>query len=233
MNGRAAQDIGNTTNLAFPNQIGLSGRTGGTQGSTLGTAADHASTAVNLGIGTASSAIGLALGSVNGALNLDVILSALEESGNGRILSTPRVATQNNVPAEITQGVQVPIQTVANNTVTVSFRDAALKLNVTPQITAANTVIMQIILENSSPDFSRAVSGIPPINTQRAVTSLLVADGQTSVIGGIYINSRDSSNDRTPGLYKIPILGWLFQRREFTEESRELLIFITPRIIKS
>jgi type IV pilus assembly protein PilQ len=233
MNGRAAQDIGNTTSLAFPNQIGLSGRTGGTQGSPQSSGADHASTAVNLGIGTASSAIGLALGSVNGALNLDVVLSALEESGNGRILSTPRVATQNNVPAEITQGVQVPIQTVANNTVTVSFRDAALKLNVTPQITAANTVIMQIVLENSSPDFSRAVSGIPPINTQRAVTSLLVADGQTSVIGGIYINARDSSNDRTPGLYKIPILGWLFQRREFTEESRELLIFITPRIIKS
>ena len=233
MNGRAAQDLGNTTNLAFPNQIGIGGRTGGTQGSNIGTAADHTSTAVNLGIGTASSAIGLALGSVNGALNLDVVLSALEESGNGRILSTPRVSTQNNVPAEITQGVQVPIQTVANNTVTVSFRDAALKLNVTPQITAANTVIMQIVLENSSPDFSRAVAGIPPINTQRAVTSLLVSDGQTSVIGGIYINSRDTSNDRTPGLYKIPILGWLFQRREFTEESRELLIFITPRIIKS
>ncbi len=114
---------------------------------------------MNLGVGTASSAIGLALGSVNGALNLDVVLTALEESGNGRILSTPRVSTQNNVPAEITQGVQVPIQTVANNTVTVSFRDAALKLNVTPQITAANTVIMQIVLENSSPDFSRAVSG--------------------------------------------------------------------------
>jgi type IV pilus assembly protein PilQ len=233
MNGRMAHDIGNTTNLAFPNQLGLSGRTGGTQGLGLGSAADHASTAVNLGVGTASSAIGLALGSVNGALNLDVVLTALEESGNGRILSTPRVSTQNNVPAEITQGVQVPIQTVANNTVTVSFRDAALKLNVTPQITAADTVIMQIVLENSSPDFSRAVAGIPPINTQRAVTSLLVSDGQTSVIGGIYINARDTSNDRTPGLYKIPIIGWLFQRREFTEESRELLIFITPRIIKS
>jgi type IV pilus assembly protein PilQ len=227
-NGRVAPDLGNTTGLAFPNQGALGGRTGGAQG----TAPDAASTAVNLGVGTASSAIGLALGSVNGAFNLDVALSALEESGNGRILSTPRVATQNNVPAEITQGVQIPIQTVANNTVTVSFRDAALKLNVTPQITAANTVIMSIVLENSSPDFSRAVTGIPPINTQRAVTSLLVSDGQTSVIGGIYINSRDSSLDRTPGLYKIPILGWLFQRRELTEETRELLIFITPRIIK-
>ncbi len=202
------------------------------QGPNQGASTDHASTAVNLGVATASSAIGLALGSVNGAFNLDVALSALEESGNGRILSTPRVATQNNVPAEITQGVQIPIQTVANNTVTVTFQDAALKLNVTPQITASNTVIMQVQLENSSPDFSRAVGGIPPINTQRALTSILVNDGQTSVIGGIYVTSQQSSNDRTPACYKIPLLGWLFQRREFTDESRELLIFITPRIIK-
>jgi type IV pilus assembly protein PilQ len=232
-NGRVAPDLGNTTGLAFPNQGGISGRTGGVQGPNIGAISDHTSTAVNLGVSSASSAVGLALGSVNGAFNLDVALTALEESGNGRILSTPRVATQNNVAAEIVQGVQIPIQTVANNTVTVTFRDAALKLNVVPQITAANTVIMQVSLENSSPDFSRAITGIPPINTQRAMTTLLVSDGQTSVIGGIYVNARDTAHDRTPGLYKIPILGWLFQRREFTEESRELLIFITPRIIKS
>ena len=231
-NGRVATDLGNTTGLAFPNQGSLGGRTGGIQGPNIGQITDHANTAVNLGVGTASSAIGLALGSVNGAFNLDLALTALEESGNGRILSTPRVATQNNVAAEITQGVQIPIQTVANNTVTVTFQDAALKLNVTPQITAANTVIMQVQLENSSPDFSRAVGGIPPINTQRALTTILVSDGQTSVIGGIYVTSQQSSNDRTPGLHKIPLLGWLFQRREFTDESRELLIFITPRIIK-
>jgi type IV pilus assembly protein PilQ len=169
---------------------------------------------------------------VNGAFNLDVALTALESSGNGRILSTPRVATQNNVPAEITQGVQIPIQTVANNTVTVTFRDAALKLNVTPQITAANTVIMQITLENSSPDFSRAIAGIPPIDTQRAVTSILVNDGQTSVIGGIYVSAQQATNDRTPGLHKLPLLGWLFKRQTLTDQSRELLIFITPRIIK-
>ncbi len=231
-NGRVAPDLGNTTGLAFPNQGSLSGRTGAVQGPNQGAITDHASTAVNLGATALNSAVGLALGSVNGAFNLDIALTALEESGNGRILSTPRVATQNNVPAEITQGVQIPIQTVANNTITVAFRDAALKLNVTPQITAANTVIMQVALENSSPDFSRAIIGIPPINTQRAVTTILVNDGQTSVIGGIYITSTDSANDRTPGLHKLPLLGWLFKRQEFTEESRELLIFITPRIIK-
>jgi type IV pilus secretin PilQ/predicted competence protein len=231
-NGRVAPDLGNTTGLAFPNQGSLSGRTGPVQGPNIGAITDHTSTAVNLGVSPATSAIGLALGSVNGAFNLDVALTALESSGNGRILSTPRVATQNNVPAEITQGVQIPIQTVANNTVTVTFQDAALKLNVTPQITAANTVIMQVQLENSSPDFSRAVQGIPPIDTQRAVTTILVNDGQTSVIGGIYVSNQQTTNGRTPGLHKLPLLGWLFKRQELTDQSRELLIFITPRIIK-
>src|SRR5207248_4097160 len=135
-----------------------------------------------------TSAVGLALGSINGAFNLDVALSALERSGNGRLLSTPRVSTQNNVEAEITQGVQIPIQTVANNTVTVTFKDAALTLKVTPQITSAGTVIMKIALENAQADFSRAVNGIPPINTQRANTTVLVNDGQTTVIGGIYVS---------------------------------------------
>jgi type IV pilus secretin PilQ/predicted competence protein len=228
-NGRVAADLGNTTGLAFPNQGSLSGRTGAASG-TVST--DQAASVVNLGVSPATSAIGLALGSVNGALNLDLALTALESSGSGRILSTPRVATQNNVAAEITQGVQIPIQTVANNTVTVTFRDAALKLNVTPQITAANTVIMQIVLENSSPDFSRAINNIPPIDTQRAVTSILVSDGQTTVIGGIYVSNQQSTNDRTPGLHKLPLLGWLFKRQTMTDQSRELLIFITPRIIK-
>ncbi|MGH9148231.1 MAG: type IV pilus secretin PilQ, partial [Vicinamibacterales bacterium] len=169
-NGRVAQDIGNNTGLAFPNTGSLSGRTGNVQGPQTGEQNRNPVSAVNLGVEGASSAIGLALGSVNGALNLDVALSALERSGQGRLLSTPRVSTQNNVEAEITQGVQIPIQTVANNTVTVSFKDAALTLKVTPQITAANTVIMRIAVENASPDFSRAIKDIPPIDTQRAIT---------------------------------------------------------------
>jgi type IV pilus assembly protein PilQ len=176
--------------------------------------------------------MGLALGSVNGALNLDVALSALEQSGQGRILSTPRVSTQNNIEAEITQGVQIPIQTVANNTVTVSFRDAALTLKVTPQITAAGTVIMRISVANEAPDFSRSVNNIPPIDTQRAVTQVLVSDGETTVIGGIYVSREQATQDRTPGLYRLPLLGWLFKRDLSEDESRELLIFITPKIVK-
>jgi len=224
--GRAVPELGNTLPLAFPNQATVDGRTGGVQGP------DNAPRGVNLGVTAATSAIGLALGAVNGAVNLDVALSALESSGQGRILSTPRVTTQNNIEAQITQGIQIPIQTVANNTVTVTFRDAALTLLVQPQITAANTVIMRITVENASPDFSRSVNGVPPIDTQRALTQVLVSDGETTVIGGIYVSREQSVQGRTPGLYRIPLLGWLFQRNEITDESRELLIFITPRIAR-
>src|SRR4029079_15906769 len=179
-----------------------------------------------------TSAIGLALGSVNGALHLDVALSALESSGHGRILSTQRIGTQNHVSAEVAQGVQIPIQTVANNTVTVSFKDAVLTLKVTPQITSANTVIMQITLENATPDFSRQVNGIPPIDTQRATTQVQVDDGATTIIGGIFVSREQTSNERTPVLHRVPLLGWLFKRDTNTDESRELLIFITPRILR-
>jgi len=224
-NGRMTPEMGNTTGLAFPNQVSVTGRTSSIQGP------DGVPTVVNQGVTNPTSAIGLALGSINGAFNLDVALSALERSGKGRILSTPRVSTQNNIEAEIMQGVQIPIQTVANNTVTVTWKDAALVLRVLPQITSANTVIMRIVVENGSPDFSRAIDRNPPINTQRANTQVRVANGDTTVIGGIFLSTEQATQSRTPGLGKVPILGWLFKRDETTDESRELLIFITPRII--
>jgi type IV pilus assembly protein PilQ len=229
--GRVDPALGNTTNLAFPNNGSLTGRAGPAQGPTTG-ATTSVPTAVNLPASAASSAVGLALGSVNGAFNLDVALSALETSGNGRILSNPRVTTQNNIAAEMTQGIQIPIQVVSNNTVTVTFRDAALTLKVTPQITAANTVIMNVNLENASPDFTRQVNGVPPINTQRAITSVLVNDGQTTVIGGIYVSQEQAQTDRTPGLGTLPLLKWLFRRDTINDQNTELLVFITPRIIK-
>ena len=158
-NGRVSPALGNTTNLAFPNNGSISGRTGALQGPFDNPSATQES-AVNLPVSGATSAVGLALGSINGAFNLDVALSAAETNGNLRILSTPRVATQNNGEAEITQGIQIPIQTIANNMVTVTFKDAALTLRVTPQITAAGTVIMRIALENAIPVHA-AVNGIP------------------------------------------------------------------------
>ena len=213
LNGRVAAEHGNTPPLAFPNNGQL----------TAGV--DHSPSVAN-------SAIGLALGSINGAFNLDVALSALERSGKGRILSTPRLTTQNNIEAEVAQGVQIPIQTVANNTVTVSFKDAVLVLKVTPQITAAGTVIMRITIENATADFSREINGIPPIDTQRANTTVQVSDGATTIIGGIFVSQEQTTNQRTPGLHRIPLLGWLFKRDAQQDQSRELLIFITPRILK-
>jgi type IV pilus assembly protein PilQ len=234
LNGRATPAIGNTTGLAFPNNGTIGGRTGAANSpnDVRSTSNDTTSTVVNLPATGATSAIGLAVGAVNGAFNIDVALSALERTGKGRILSTPRLTTQNNVAAEVTQGLQIPIQTVANNTVTVSFKDAALTLQVTPQITSANTVIMQITLENATPDFSRQVNGIPPIDTQRAKTQVQVDDGATTIIGGIFVTREQVSNERTPALYRLPLLGWLFKRDTISDESRELLIFITPRIIR-
>ena len=229
-NGRVDPALGNTTGLAFPNSGSVTGRVGGTQGPAGGTQTERG---VNLRTeDPATTALGMALGSINGALNLDLALSALESSGRGRVLSTPRVSTQNNTEAEMTQGQEIPIQTVANNTVTVTFKPAALTLRVTPQITASNTVILRVFLENASPDFSRAVNGIPPIDTQRAVTTVLVADGETTVIGGIYVSREQAASDRVPALHRIPLLGWLFKRDQNLDLSQELLIFITPRITR-
>ncbi|HEX6164426.1 MAG TPA: type IV pilus secretin PilQ, partial [Vicinamibacterales bacterium] len=214
-NGNIDPQFGTSTGLAFPSSAGLTAATGGVNPA-------------------ANSAIGLALGSINGALNLDVNLRALESDGKGRILATPRVATQNNVEAEITQGSQIPIQTVSNNTVTVTFKDAALTLRVTPQITAANTVIMRIFVEKAAPNYTQTTASqpVPSIDTQRAVTTVLMGDGETTVIGGIYTREESEAFTRTPLLHRVPLLGWLFKTDRRLDDSDELLIFITPRIAK-
>jgi type IV pilus secretin PilQ/predicted competence protein len=242
--------FGNTTGQAFPNSIIVNG--GGVPGGG-GLAADQtaggsvlASTqgigpaargyAVNLPAAAFNSAIGISLGNILGNLSIDAALTALENSGRGRVISTPKVTTQNNQAAEIKQGVQIPIQTVANNTVTVIFKDAVLTLKVTPQITEAGTVILTLEVENNSPDFSRTIgtgaTAVPPINTQSAKTIVLVRDGATAVIGGIYQSTEQTAKAQTPFLGNIPILGYLFRNRSLRTENAELMIFVTPRIIK-
>jgi type IV pilus assembly protein PilQ len=244
--GEATNRFGNSTNQSFPNQIILNGS--GVP-STLGLAADNLGPgglasatgigaqgrgyAVNLPATGFNSAIGISTGNILGSFNLDLALTALERQGRGRLLSTPKVTTQNNQAAEIKQGIQIPIQTVANNTVTVQFKDAVLTLKVTPQITDAGTVILNVAVENSTPDFSRTVNGIPPINTQAANTIVQVSDGQTTVIGGIYQSTETTVENSTPFFSKIPILGLLFRQHSVNSSNNELLLFITPRIVKS
>ena len=219
------------TSRSFARQLGVQWGFSGTLSTQSPPQSGTLSSNTFLGVAPAASTI--ALGLVGTDFNLDVALSAIEAQGQGRILSTPRVSTQNNIEAEITQGIQIPIQTVANNTVTVTFKDAALTLKVKPQITAANTVIMQIAVENASPDFSRQVNNIPPIDTQRANTRVQVNNGETTVIGGIYKSREQTTQDRTPGLHRVPLLGWLFKREAITDSNTELLIFITPKIIRA
>ena len=240
LNGRVAPELANTTPLSFPNRGNLTGRVPSEAGGTIrqgpfGIDAraidnENTGTAVNLPASTINSALGLTLGAVNGALNLDVVLSAAESEGSAQLISNPRVTTQNNVQAEIVQGARIPFQTVANNTVTTTFIDAALALRVTPQITDADTVIMQIELTNDQPGEERP--GGTTINTQRASMTLQVADGETTVIGGIFESTQRRANERTPVLYRIPLLGWLFRNTLQDDLSRELLIFLTPRIIR-
>jgi type IV pilus assembly protein PilQ len=233
--------FGNTTGKNFPNSIIINGQAA----PGAGVPADQDGLAPAAGIGTAgrgyavnlpaaafNSAIGVSLGNIIGSFNLDAALTALESQGRGRLLSTPKISTQNNQRAEIKQGVQIPIQTNVNNTISVQFKDAVLTLKVTPQITEAETVILDIEVENNSADFSRSVQGIPPINTQAARTSVLVRDGATTVIGGIYQSREQTNQSSTPFLGRVPILGYLFRNRLVSTENNELLLFITPRIIK-
>ena len=234
--------FGNTTTRSFPNAIILNGGGVPSQG---GIAADQDGQASSAGIGGTgrgyavnlpasgfNTGIGISMGNILGNFNLDLALTALERQGRGRLLSTPKVTTQNNKQAEIKQGVQIPIQTVANNTVTVQFKDAVLTLQVTPQITDAGTVILDLSVENNSADFANLVNGVPPINTQAAKTIVLVKDGATAVVGGIYQSNEQTSQQSTPFLGKIPILGYLFRNRFMTSTNNELLLFITPRIVK-
>jgi type IV pilus secretin PilQ/predicted competence protein len=239
---RQTAPFGNTTEKTFPHAIVINGQgtpsTGGLpadqgalgQGAAIGTTGRGY--AVNLPATGFNSSIGVSLGNILGNFNIDAALTALERSGRGRILSTPKVTTQNNQEAEIKQGVQIPIQTVANNTVTVTFKDAVLTLKVTPQITEADTVILTLNVENNTADFANTVNGIPPINTQSAKTIVLVRDGATTVIGGIYQSNEQTTQQSTPFLGKLPLLGYLFRNRFVSSSNNELLLFITPRIVK-
>ncbi len=214
-NGSIDPSVGTSTGLAFPSSAALTGRTGPSRP-------------------VGPSAMGIVLGSINGALNLNADLSALEQAGKIRVVSSPRVSTQNNVKAEILQGAQIPVQITANQTTTVTFVNALLRLEVTPQITAAGTVIMNITVANDSPDYTNTTVGAPTpaINKQSATTTVLVGDGDTTVIGGIF-NSLDSKRStKTPLLHRIPLVGWLFKDESDLETANELLIFITPRILK-
>ncbi len=220
--------LGTQTGMSFPNTI----RFGGTVDPTTGSLGSIGGYAVNLPAVNTTSSIGLMLGNVLGSFSLDMVLSAMENQGMGRILSRPHVVAQNNKTAVIESGARIPIQTIQNNTVTVKYINASLKLEVTPQITAEGTIIMDLNVKKEEPDWTHTVQGNPTIITRNANTQVLVKDGGTTVIGGIFQVNDQNSNDYVPGLHNIPLLSWLFRHKLESSENNELLIFITPKIVK-
>jgi type IV pilus secretin PilQ/predicted competence protein len=187
---------------------------------------------LNLPGGGGASNLAFKFGNVLDSFTLDLALNALETEGRGRILSSPKIATQNNERAEIEQGVRIPVVNTTATEINVEFVSASLKLGVTPQITAEGTIILDVSVENNSPDFVNRVGDVPPIRTQRAVTKILISDGGTTVIGGIFTINEAASESGVPWFRKLPVLGWLFKQKNITNENRELLIFITPKILK-
>ncbi len=187
---------------------------------------------INLPAEGATSGIGIAVGNIFDTFLLDASLTAAESEGKVRIISQPKIQTQNNQPATIEQGLQFPVQTVENNTVTTRFFSASLMLQVLPTITDEGTVNMLIKLENNRADFSKTVNGIPSIVTSRSETNVLVADGGTTMIGGILIDQEENHQDKVPLFGSIPIIGNLFKRQTKSKDSKEVLFFLTPRIVR-
>lgn len=219
--------------------VGCSGVTGGVpasplvcgQGATSGNGV-NSGTPLNtfLSAGSPTSAFSFSHRSPNFAL--DFFITMAEAKGVGKLLSKPKVITQNNEKATVKQGTKIPIQTTINNTISVQYIDAVLKLEVTPQITAEGTIFMDVLVENTQIDAGiPRIQGVPALDTQAAETKVTVADGGTVVIGGVIISSQRVDIQEVPLIGSLPLIGNLFRRRSVTTSSQELLFFLTPRII--
>jgi len=207
--------LGTGTGLIFPNRVGVVGGP--------------------FAFGPGNPVLQLTLSDVLGSFNLDLALNAAEAEGLVKVVSAPKVTTQNNTAAEIQSGFQIPYQTRINFTTTVTYVDATLRLSVTPQITEAGTVIMDIQVQKNEPATGLAVEGGAgtPLSTRQAKTKLMVRDGGTSVIAGIYQVKENTAQSRLPFLHQIPVIGNLFKEHNVSSTHDELLIFITPRIVRS
>jgi len=231
---------GNPTGIAFPSTVGVAGgatdAVTNTQGLQLGASgAASPNFVVNMpaAVGTGSGgALGLTLGSLNGAVNINLRLSSLENTGNVRIISAPKIMTLDNIEASIEQGVAIPISVVSAAGANTVFVDAKLNLTVKPHVTNEGSIVMNVNITRNEPDFVNVgARGDPTILKKQAKTEMLVRDGDTAVIGGIYTRNTGLSYTKVPWFADIPILGWLFKNRRENDDRTELLIFITPRIV--
>ncbi len=187
-------------------------------------------TPASAGLGTG---MGLAFGILRDNFRLDLVLSALENEGRGRVISSPKIVTLDNKEAVIQQGTSIPFETTSAAGTQTQFIDANLNLTVTPHITPDGSVIMKIKASRNAPNTAiRGASGAPSIDKREAVTELLVRDGETAVLGGIYVTDTGYSEAGVPWLRKIPVFGWFFQKYTQRAKGEELLLFVTPRIIR-
>src|SRR3972149_1939041 len=229
----ASAATGNPTGAFFPSRIQPGGVTPGNP-PPFGNIGNNFLVDLPAAVGTGSGgALGIILGSLTGAFDLDIRLSALENRGDGRIVSSPRVLTLNNNPARIEQGVSIPFLSVSAAGTQTQFVDANLTLEVTPQVTNDNRVLMDIKVTDNRPDPTlTGANGQPSIRRNEAETQTIASDGETIVIGGIYTRDTSESLRGIPWFSRIPLLGWLFRNTDTRDQRRELLIFITPRIVK-
>ncbi|MEJ7730326.1 MAG: type IV pilus secretin PilQ [Polyangiaceae bacterium] len=231
---------GNPTGLAFPSSVGIAGGASDDQTPTAGLSpfaseVANPNFAVNLPAATGTGlggAIGLTFGSINNTVNLAVRLSAAEASGMLRIVSSPRILTLDNREARISQGTLIPFSQISAQGVQTTFQEAKLQLLVKPHVTADGSVAMHVKINRDEPDFNQtSARGDPTILKREAETDLLIMDGHTAVIGGIFTRNTGRNLDQIPLLGDIPVLGILFQRRRASDTRSELVIFLTPRIV--
>jgi len=229
----ASASTGYSTGAFFPSNIGVSGGLS-TNGASQWYSAGQDNVLADLGspLGE-TSALTMHMGSIPGLIDLDVRLGAMESEGWGKVISAPRIVTLDNQEASIKQGTKLPYLSTSAGGTQVKFVDAALKLNVTPHITSEDEIFIVVDLTNNRADFSKTVQGQPAIQIKEASTGLLVDDGETSVIGGVFATENAESFDRVPLLSKIPLIGYLFKNSGQSVTRNELLVFITPRILST
>ena len=185
-------------------------------------------------MGVLGSTSGIGIGFLTDNVTLDLQLSAMEKTGNGEIVSQPKVVTSDKETAKILKGQEVPYQEASSSGATsTSFKEAALSLEVTPQITPDNRIIMEVKVTKDAPDFARALNGVPPINKNEVNAKVLVNDGETIVIGGVFSNTQTKGVEKVPFLGDLPFLGRVFRRDIVSDNKAELLVFITPRIMNN
>ncbi|MBT3053322.1 MAG: type IV pilus secretin PilQ [Candidatus Thiodiazotropha sp. (ex Codakia orbicularis)] len=187
---------------------------------------------VNLPVTAPSGGLNFLVGKV-GSYLLQLELTAMQTEGRGELISSPRVITSDQTQASIKQGVEIPYQEATSSGATkVSFKEALLKLDVTPHITPDDRVRMDLVINKDNPDFSRSVLGVPPIDTREIETTVLVDNGETVVLGGVFERTKQKNTDKVPFFGDIPYAGVLFRRNENIDNNNELLIFVTPKILK-